>query len=469
MKESERAAIISVQSAKKVPKDGGLLAAVLQVIWEVGVVAEHKAMNVLYVLNTTIFVLFSLFFLYQHLYLIVGSFCKPKRYKTGKKNRFAVLISARNERSVIGHLIDSIHTQDYPKELIDVYVVADNCTDDTAAVSRAAGATVYERFDSERRGKGHALTYLFDKIYQKHGKEYYDGFFVFDADNLLSPNYITEMNKTFCAGYRIVTSYRNSKNYQSNWLSAGYALWFLREAVHLNNARTILGTSCAVSGTGFLFHKEVAKRNGGWRFYLLTEDIEFTVDSVLSGDRIGYCHDAVFYDEQPVSFRQAWRQRLRWSRGYLQVYRHYGWRLFKGIFTGCPGQHSNRFACFDLSMTIMPALILSLLGFASHSLLMIHAVLTGNGQLVPLFASMVWLIVFGYLLLFFVGLCAGIKERRKIRCPWYKLLFFYFTFPIFIYTYIPITIAAMVMKKVEWKPIEHRVSLSYEELKESGV
>ena len=425
-------------------------------------------MNILQYINTVIFIFFILCYFYQHIYLFVGTFKKPKQFPEGKRNRFAFLISARNEQNVIGHLIKSIRAQDYPAELIDIYVVADNCTDNTATVAEKSGATVWSRSDSKKVGKGYALTYLFKKIFAKCGKEYYDGFFVFDSDNLLEPNYVSEMNKTFSAGYQIVTSYRNSKNYSTNWLSAGYSLWFIREAVHLNNARTQLGTSCAVSGTGFLFHKDIAKRNNGWKFYLLTEDIEFTVDSILHGDRIGYCHNAMFYDEQPVSFAQAWRQRLRWSKGYLQIFRHYGFKLLKGIFKGCPGEHKNRFACFDMTMTIMPALILSIIGVILNLILIFLSIVFETGATADYIASNGWLLVFSYLILFLVGLVAGIQERKKICCPLFKKVFFYFSFPFFIYTYIPITIVAFFSKKVEWKPINHTVSLSYNQLRQKN-
>ena len=134
-------------------------------------------------------------------------------------HRYAVLISARNEQNVIGHLLDSINAQDYPKNLVTVFVVADNCTDDTARVAREHGAVVYERFNRVKVGKGYALNELLGHIEQDYGRVF-DAFMVFDADNLLEPNYITEMNRTFSDGYEIITSYRNSKNYADNWVSS---------------------------------------------------------------------------------------------------------------------------------------------------------------------------------------------------------------------------------------------------------
>ena len=263
-------------------------------------------------LNMILMVFFTVCYSYQFFYAFYSLAKKPKEYRASKLHSYAVIISARNESRVVGNLIESIKKQNYPEELVDIYVVADNCTDNTAQVAKDAGAIVYERSNMLQRGKGYALDYIFKIIQASEDCDKYDGYFVFDADNLLDPNYIAEMNKVFDNGFRVITSYRNSKNYDTNWISSGYSLWFLREARYLNNARMMLGTSCAISGTGFLLHKEVIRKNGGWKHHLLTEDIEFSVDSVIHGEKIGYCGKAIIYDEQPTKFSQSWNQRLRW-------------------------------------------------------------------------------------------------------------------------------------------------------------
>ena len=99
----------------------------------------------------------------------------------------------------IGELIQSLRAQHYPEELLDIYVVADNCTDDTARVARQAGAAVYERHDQTRKGKGYALDYLFHRLAEE-GREDYEGYFVFDADNLVDPAFTAEMNRVFDTG-----------------------------------------------------------------------------------------------------------------------------------------------------------------------------------------------------------------------------------------------------------------------------
>ena len=111
------------------------------------------------------------------------------RMKAKKQHKYGIVISARNEKNVIGNLLDIIKKQDYPQELLTVFVVADNCTDNTAEIARKKGAVVYERFDNDHRTKGYALEFLFDKIENDYGRDSFEGYFVFDADNLLKEDF----------------------------------------------------------------------------------------------------------------------------------------------------------------------------------------------------------------------------------------------------------------------------------------
>ena len=175
---------------------------------------------------------------YQAVYLVAALLKKQKVFKAKKLHRYGVLIAARNEEAVIAQLIRSVRAQKYPEELIDIFVVADNCTDNTAQAAREAGAVVYERHNTYAVGKGYALRFLLENIFKNFGEYAYDGFFVFDADNILDENFISEMNNVFDNGYKVVTSYCNSKSFGDNWISAGYSIFFLREAAcQLNRAR----------------------------------------------------------------------------------------------------------------------------------------------------------------------------------------------------------------------------------------
>ena len=412
-------------------------------------------MNAVKIINFAIMCLFFLCYSYQFFYVLVSLLGRNRPHGIEQRHRYAVLIAARNESAVIGQLIDSIRAQDYPEELVDIFVAADNCTDDTQAVAAAHGATVYCREDHSRIGKGYALSFLLQAIGGRENADY-DAYLVLDADNVIARNYISEMNKTFSDGYRIVTSYRNSKNYGDNWISAGYALWFLRESRYLNNARMLLGSSCAVSGTGFLFSREVLEECGRWHFFLLTEDIEFTVANVLRGERIGYCEKAVVYDEQPTRFDQSWRQRLRWSRGYMQVFVRYGGALIHGIF------HRGGLSCYDMTMNIMPAAVLTCASLAVNVTAAVIEFSTG-GNLSALGLSVGQTVLNLYLTLFVLGAITTATEWRQIHCADGKKILYAFTFPVFMFTYLPICIEAF-FKHAQWQPIRHERRMTLEQI-----
>jgi cellulose synthase/poly-beta-1,6-N-acetylglucosamine synthase-like glycosyltransferase len=410
-------------------------------------------------INWFLFALFFCCYAYQIVYVGVRLFKKMPILAAKRMHRYAVLIAARNEGPVIGELLRSIRSQNYPGELVDIFVVADNCTDDTAAVARMFGATVFERFDTSRVGKGYALSYAFRQIKLLCGIDRYDGYMVFDADNVLDENYIREMNNVFDSGYRVVTSYRNSKNYGSNWISAGYALWFLRESKYLNGARMILKSSCAISGTGFLISSAIIGEDGGWKYSLLTEDIEFTMDKVCHSEVIGYSEKAILYDEQPVNFKTSWNQRMRWAKGFYQVMRHYGGSLLSGCTKG------RRFQCFDMLMTIAPATLITLtmlgidLAFCCYGLLTAHYAVTLDAL------SQIGICALNiYATLMFFGIVTLITEWKQIHCSAPKKIFHLFTFPLFMFTYLPIAVAA-IYRKITWQPIRHTFVMSTSEIR----
>ncbi len=402
------------------------------------------------------FVLF-LCYSYQIFYTIVPFSLKPRRHKTPiKMNNIAILIAARNEEAVIGNLLDSINSQDYPSEYLRTIVIADNCTDSTASLSRERGATVFERFNQEKVGKGYALDFAIDKLRERGEWDGIDGVIVLDADNLLTPNYVTEMNKTFSDGYEAFTSYRNSKNYGDNWISAGYGLWYIRESKFLHYARMLLRSSCAISGTGFLVSRSLLDRFNGWKFYLLTEDIEFSTFSVINGVKIGCCINAELYDEQPVTFQQSYKQRLRWSKGFFQVWEKHGKELVKGIF-----KH-RKFAFFDMTMNIMPAFILTVvLLFTSITSLLFG--IFGWGDPSPVIESLLGYIGFTYSVMFLMGLVTLVSEWNKIHTTAGRKIGFLFLFPIFMYTYIPISVIAL-FKPVKWEQIHHTRAKSIDDV-----
>lgn len=428
------------------------------------------------IFNICVLLAFTICYFYQLVYVFVSLAKRPKETEAAENHRYAVLISARNEAAVIADLLHSLNSQDYPRELFDVYVIADNCTDDTALIARQHGAVAFERFNDKKIGKGYALNWglhriweLFDDVAEredtlpdfKRGAEKcpYEAYFVFDADNVLCSDYITEMNKTFDSGALASTSYRNSKNFSTNWISAGYGIWFLREAKFLSQSRLILNTSCAISGTGFFIAHSLLKDANGWKWHLLTEDIEFSAYQITKGVRISYCPSAMLFDEQPENFKTSWNQRYRWAKGFYQVFAHYAGRLVKGMFRNPKG---HRWACYDMLMTIAPGMLLTLIVLLFNIIIVVlcaTGVMSAGNAFASSLSSVMFCILNYCSFMGILGALTVFMEWHNIQArPWQKV-FYCITFPLFMLTYIPIAICAL-FGKASWKPIPHNVRMS---------
>ncbi len=412
------------------------------------------ALQVLEVLRLVLMILTSLFYCYQIFYLFIPLIRKRKLTKASQPRRYAVLIAARNEQAVLPHLLDSIRAQDYPAELISTFVVADNCTDHTADIARDHGAIVFTRSNRKQIGKGYAIHYLLDEIQRNFGLNQFDAFLIFDADNLLSVDYISKINALPSNGYQVFCGYRNSKNFGTNWLTSGYSTWYLHESTHMNRSRMLNGCGCAVNGTGFGFTREILERMGNWNFYTLTEDIEFNNWCAVNGIKIGYCHDAVLFDEQPFDFRQSWRQRTRWVQGGVQVSLKYAGRIFHGIARG----GWSGYTCFELAT-------LSLWGYS-------FAALTGCFSFVlPIFTqpaqNLLWMLaavlIGTYFSMFAMGAWTIVMEWNRIYARTGQKIRAMLTFPIFMASFAPIAVASF-FQKFEWTPISHTVAISHTEL-----
>jgi len=414
------------------------------------------------IFNTIVGLVFSVCFLYQVVFFFIGLIRGQVKIPPAKKQHtYAFFIAAHNEEAVIANLVKSIKDQDYPSELIDVFVVADACTDNTAQAAREAGAIVYERNDLSRKGKSWVMDYGFDRILREYpGK--HEAFFIFDADNLLSRDYVTIMNDAFDQGYLALTSYRNSKNFGSSWISSAYATWFIREARYLNNARMICHTSCAVSGSGYLVSAKLIEGMKGWDFHTLTEDIQFSTFCAIHGVRIGYA-PAEFFDEQPVTLKASIKQRMRWTKGFYQVLFTYGRHMFKSI-----GKF-HRFAAYDMLMVVGPAMLLTLMCLLVNVTFIAvgslsHGFLATDAEIEMAIGSVIMMLAYMYGTFFVMGLFTTITEWKHIHCPQkWRIFTNLFTFPLFMFTYVPLTVAALFLK-VDWVPTPHDVSVTLDEV-----
>lgn len=424
----------------------------------------------------------SILVIHKKPYQILGLFFTRKFKPAKNLHKYAICIAARNEEDVIGNLLESIHKQDYPQELITVFVVADNCTDNTAQIARAHGAICYERFNDQNRTKGFALQFLFEKIKENYGSDCFEGFFIFDADNLLKRDYISRMNDSFDEGAKIITSYRNTKNFSESWIASTYALHWLRSIRHNHRARSFLHLATNIQGTGFLFASEIVEN--GWNYTSLTEDRALTADCVVEGYEITYNDAAVFYDEQPVDLKVALRQRLRWSKGHLQAFKDSGGKLFRHIFFDTYTKKEvdepwysylirtlkYRFMSFDTFAQLVPRNVVAIARWIILDLILYPCFcyqISGQDYLACLSAVIVGRITYRvskYFASIPVAVYLFLVEHKRMQkiSIWKKILYC-FTWPTFDAIGRYTQYAAMFMK-VEWKPIPHKSKVRIEDL-----
>ena len=393
-------------------------------------------------------------FVFTMYFFIIG-FCGMWRRHEDKittpSKKFAVLVAAHNEHAVIGQLVDNLKELNYPKDLYDIYVIADNCSDDTAKIASEAGAIVCERFDNEKKSKGYALEWMFDRLFEmEKSGTVYDAVAIFDADNLVHPQFLIEMNNRLMKGDRIIQGFLDAKNPYDTWVSGTFAIafWVIDHVSHL--AKTNIGLSAVLGGTGMCITIDILKKYG-WRATCLTEDMEFTMKSLAEGIKTTWAHDAIVYDEKPLTFKQSWTQRKRWAQGQFDVAHRFipkmlveGWRRKDiRIWDGCIYLLQPHF----LMLSALFILI-------SYIQLAVGQFYTSIYSFMP--SQLMTAIMIGQYALPMIIL---IKVKAKLKAWLYLLLY-----PIFIYSWIPIIFLGFVNRNNhEWAHTEHTRAMSYKD------
>lgn len=408
-------------------------------------------MKYVYLLRQALVYLIVIFWIYE----FAVSLCalikfKEKPLLKNKKHKFMAIIPAHNEEKVIVNLIESLKNQDYDKNLYDIYVIADNCTDNTAKYAKEAGAIVYKRFDETKKTKGYALNwFLKQKIEEKAD---YDAFLVFDADNIVEKNFIKVMNRKLCQGEEVVQGYKDIKNPTESWVSAGYAFfyWTMHRFYHL--ARYNVGLSPLLNGTGFMVKFDLIKETG-WDTKTLTEDIEFSLKQIIKGKRLGWATDAIVYDEQPEKFKASWTQRTRWTVGHIQCMKIYTKDLAKAVKT------NKTIMNFDGLLYIVgsiPMFILSMVLLLSN--FVIYAVDTMTTA--ELIINIVRYIVPTFFFPIFTALFTMYLDKKPIK-PMLKWALYY---PLFMGTWLLINFKCLFKQDTTWEKIDHVRSVDIKEI-----
>lgn len=382
-------------------------------------------------------------------FLIIALFAwkRPRPYpKSRPRTRFACLIAARNEEAVIGALVESLRTQSYPAALYDIYVIPNNCTDDTEGAARAAGAQIFRCFEPVRC-KGDALHEAVSWLLPRG----YDAFCVFDADNLVHQDFLSHMNDAFCAGARVAKARMRVKNPGDSWVAGCYGLYFALFDVFFNRPRAALGLSAKLVGTGFAVHREVLLRQGGWNTETIAEDAEFAAQCACRGERVWWVSEALTFDEAPASFRVSLTQRLRWCSGIQCVAREKLGDLVRAL------GRADEPRVIDM-MFFLCAPFVQVLSLVPGLLLFLDALLCGMAGGWMLFLAVSLLLVGAGMIVLAAAAAVsfGYRGRGMIKSV--------LLFPLFMASWLPLQTAALAHPVRSWRPIRHSRALRVGEM-----
>ncbi len=390
-----------------------------------------------------------------NLYHIAVAICGLKKQDDAPaipaKTRFAILVAARNEAAVIGYLCNSLENLQYPKELYRVVVAPNNCTDDTETIARAHGAEIF-RPKGEVSSKGEVLTQMVEEVLETQD---FDAVCVFDADNLVHPDFLQQMNNALANGTQVAQGFRDSKNPSDTAVATAGSAWWWILSRFFNGGRETLGLSALISGSGFVVSCELLRKMGGWHTQTMTEDYEFTALCVLQGQRVHYVPKAIIYDEQPLAFKETVKQRKRWCTGGAQSARLLlGLLLRKGVRNRSP-------IALDLALIyLMPVLLVPTLFVSLYFgvWLAYQVIVFGTAQtLLALFFTAT-----GIALLSLITLTILATVLMKWTCgkvlphTFIGLLFF----PFYVASWVPITVYSLFIKQTTWEPIAHTRGLN---------
>ena len=378
-------------------------------------------------------------------YMITGLFI----LKTSDvKKKFAILVPARNEEMVIGNLLKSLKKQNYPKSNYDIFVISNNCIDKTKEVAIENGANVIECI-GDVKSKGEALRFALNRL----DCEVYDAYIVFDADNIIHPKFINNMNNVLCNGYEVAQGFRDSKNPSDTWISSCYSIHYLVHNTFLNRARMNMDKSSFINGTGFMISKKFIEKYG-YNSKTLTEDIELTAKCAMNYEQVAFVEGAITYDEQVTTFKESWKQRMRWSIGTNQCFKLYFTKLMK------KGIKDKKIVCIDSAIFLSSVIIqfITAISYVCHFFInLLQGNVLNNIKILSL------------IIVYFTSIVVAIfsvKLNKKHIRHYIKGII---TLPIFIISWIPINVIACFKRQGKWDKIEHTRNISIDKMLEVNL
>ncbi len=316
---------------------------------------HEQLFNILNIINNVILTLIGVPFTIQMIYTILGWLKKKTFKKTTKKNRICVLIPAHNESDVIYDTVKRIYDrQKYPKELFDVYVVADNCTDNTAELARSAGAIVFIHNDPDPKHHIalYAIKFGYEEILKLEKK--YDFSIRLDADNFINDEFFGLMNDCFNAGIEMARPYESSLNITQNNYTKASGLYYAFDSRFASRVRERLGIDAHVNGPGSMISMGIISKFG-YSAKGIVDDAEFTNKMMLKGYRLHYVEDAVVYEDVASTFKDTYAKNKRMGSGVSRLFFTGGLKMLGKFFV------TFRFSYLEMFLQYLFCLICVLL------------------------------------------------------------------------------------------------------------
>lgn len=402
-------------------------------------------MNIIKEILKIVDILMLLYMLYYVFTLIFLVFKKKHIKKHKNACKFAVIIPARNEERVIGNLIESLKAQNYPKELYDIFVIPNNCDDKTEEIAIEKEAQIIN-CAIPVKSKGDVLRYTFNYLEPCN----YDAYIIFDADNIVHPEFLSKANGAVLEGYNVAQGYRDSKNPEDSWISDCYSLHYWIQNIFLNQVRMNANLSSFINGTGVIITKNFIEEHG-YQAETMTEDIELAVQCAIKKEKIAFVEEAITYDEQVTSLKESLKQRLRWSIGTIQCLMKYSKELIK--------EESIRSIDMLLFLLAPVTQVIGSLAFIAHIMLGIVTRTPIN------YMSKCISIILCYSTSIIISVIA-LKISNK---PIMKNIKGILTYPIFLFTWIPLNAIALFKRKYKWKQIKHTKAVSIDKMMELAI
>jgi len=394
---------------------------------------------------------------YQFVLALFGIVRKRRALKHEPQKSFAVLVAAHNEEAVVGALIENLKNLDYPKELYDIFVICDNCTDRTAAISREHGVYACERNNPNLRGKGHAIEWMLKELWARPRQ--YDAIVMFDADNLVNTDFLQHMNNDLCEGHQVIQGYLDTKNPTDSWVTASYGItyWYCNRLWQLS--RRNLNMANYLGGTGMCFESNLLKEMG-WGATSLVEDLEFSMRCVKRGIHPVLNYDAKVYDEKPLTFKASARQRLRWMQGHFTVARHYFFPLMWASIK------ERNFVKFDAAL-YSASVYTTFLGFIATAMIWIDNILPGTNVFVSIYGYLPsWVAIVAITMAAMMFPIVMMLERvrsGKMYAHLFSMIFFQLS-------WLPITFYAFfTQNNKQWSHTQHTRVIRLEEVQSKQV